>query len=79
MIEVFALRVTEQEPVPLQPPPLQPPKVAFIAELGVSGGAGIVVLLNVAVCVVQVVSQLIPAGLEVTVPAFAADLVTVKV
>ena len=26
MIEVSAVRVTTQEPVPLHPPPLQPPK-----------------------------------------------------
>ena len=80
VIDVSALRVIEQAAGPLHdPPPLQPVNVELIAELGVAVSVMLVPLANVAFCVVQVVLQLMPAGLEVMVPASAADLVMVRV
>ena len=73
---VAAVSVTVQDPVPLHPPPLQPPK----AELAL-GAAVSVTTVPLAKLAAQVVPQLIPAGLLVTVPepAPAGVIVSAKV
>ena len=68
-----ALMVTVQVPVPLHPPPLQPVKVE--PPLGVAVKVTLVPLVKL---VLQVLPQLIPAGLLVTVPVPVPLLVTVK-
>src|SRR5260221_4133559 len=70
---VAALIVTLHDPVPEQPPPLQPLNVDPPAAAAVR--ATTVPLLYLAV---QVDPQLIPAGLDVTVPLPVPDLLTVR-
>ncbi len=65
--------VVVQVPVPPQPPPLQPVKTLFA-----SGVAVRVTLLPEANRALQVAPQVIPAGLEVTVPVPVPALVTVS-
>src|ERR1017187_1520777 len=60
---VFDMRVTTQEPVPVQPPPLQPRRAEFV-----SGVAVCVTMELPAKLAVQVVPQLMPVGTLVTVP-----------
>ena len=67
------LMVTVQGAVPLHPPPLQPAKEDPPAAVAVR--VTLVPLLKLAV---QVAPQLIPAGLEVTVPVPVPLLVTVS-
>jgi hypothetical protein len=74
---VSALRVIEHVFTPLHAPPLHPVKTAPKAELLVTESETLPV--NEALCVVQVVSQLIPAGVDVIVPPIAEDFVTVSV
>jgi len=71
---VLAVRVTVQLPVPEQPPPLQPMKLDPVSGVAVSVTGGS--LLKVAE---QVAPQLIPPGLEVTVPLPVPVLPTVRV
>ena len=68
-----AFIVTVQEPVPEHPPPVQPVKVE--PPEGVAVSVTLVPLVKVAL---QVDPQLIPAGLEVTVPVPVPLLVTVS-
>ena len=68
-----ALMVTVQEPVPEHPPPVQPVKVD--PPLGAAVSVTLVPLVKLAL---HVLPQLIPAGLEVTVPVPVPLLVTVK-
>jgi hypothetical protein len=71
---VLAVRVTVQLPVPEQPPPLQPVKADPVLGVAVSVTGGS--LLYVAE---QVAPQLIPLGVEVTVPLPVPVLLTVSV
>ena len=68
-----ALMVTVQGLVPLHPPPLQPVKVE--PPLGVAVSVTVVPLVKLAV---QVLPQVIPAGLEVTEPEPVPFSVTVS-
>src|SRR5262245_44975835 len=72
VVPVF--RVTVQAPVPEQPPPLQPVKVEPAAGAAVS-----VTAVPLVYGAAQVAPQLMPAGLEVTVPLPAPALVTARV
>jgi len=72
--DLAAFIVTVQVPVPEHPPPLQPANTEPLAALAVRVTE--VPLLNDAE---QVLPQLIPAGLLVTVPLPAPDLFTVRV
>jgi hypothetical protein len=74
VVEVAALIVTVQEPVPEQPPPLQPAKVEPAAAAAVS-----VTDVPFANEAEQVAPQEMPAGVLVTVPFPAPALVTVNV
>jgi hypothetical protein len=65
--------LTVQVPVPLQPPPLQPVKVEPAV-----GAAVRVVLVPLAKFALQVLPQLIPLALEVTVPLPLPLLVIVR-
>jgi len=71
---VAAVSVTVQVPVPEQPPPVQPVKVELAS--GVAAKVTAVPLANAAE---HVAPQVMPAGLLVTVPAPAPDLLTVNV
>jgi hypothetical protein len=71
---VAPLSVTVQVPVPEQPPPLQPVKVEPAAGVAVK-----VTAVPLANAVEQIAPQEIPAGLLVTVPLPAPDLLTVSV
>ena len=73
MTEVAALSVTVQVPVPEQPPPVQPVKVELASGVAVRMTA--VPLGNAAE---HVAPQVMPAGLLVTVPAPAPDLLNVN-
>jgi hypothetical protein len=66
--------MTVQGPVPLQPPPLKPPKVKPGSDAAVK-----VTEVPLSKDAEQVLPQLIPAGLLVTVPLPAPALVTVRV
>src|SRR5262245_58589881 len=72
--EVAALRVTVQLPVPLQPPPLHPMKVEPEA-----GEALRVTGVPLEKAEEQVLPQLIPAGVLLTVPLPVPALLTVRV
>jgi hypothetical protein len=74
LTERFALIVTVHVPFPEQPLPLQPAKVEPVAALAVS-----VTELPFAKPAEQVAPQLIPAGLDVTVPVPFPAFVTVSV
>jgi hypothetical protein len=71
---VAAFSVTVQGPVPAQPPPVQPVKVEPAAGVAVS-----VTAVPLTKAVEHVAPQEMPAGLLVTVPAPAPDLLTVSV
>jgi hypothetical protein len=71
---VFALRVTVQVPIPEQPPPLHPLNVEPPAADAVS-----VTTVPPLYASEQSAPQLIPAGLEVTVPLPVPDFVTFSV
>ena len=60
-------------PVPLQPAPLQPAKV----EVGLAVAVSVIAVPDLKV-VVQVAPQLIPTGLEVTVPVPVPPGITVR-
>src|SRR5580765_6700546 len=76
LTERFALIVTVHVPLPVQPLPLQPEKAEPVAALAVS-----VTELPFANGAEQVAPQLIPAGLDVTVPVPlpAVAIVSVRV
>ncbi len=74
---VAAFSVTVQAPVPEQPPPVHPEKPDSLAAVAVSVTA--VPPAKLALAVVQVASQLMPAGEESTVPRPEPTLVTVSV
>jgi hypothetical protein len=71
---VFEFRVNVQVPVPEQPPPLQPSKAE--SRPGFAVNVITVPALKVAE---QVLPQLMPAGLELTLPRPRPDLLTVSV
>jgi hypothetical protein len=68
---VLALTTRVQLPVPLQPPPLQPENVEPVAGVALKA-----TLVPLATLVLHVVPQLMPAGLEATVPLPAPALPT---
>jgi hypothetical protein len=69
-----AFMTTTHVPVPEYPPPDQPAKVEFVSALALS-----VIFVPALTSLVQVLPQLIPAGLLVTVPVPVPDLFTVSV
>jgi hypothetical protein len=71
---VPAAMVTAQVPVPAHPPPVHPPKVDPLAGIAVS-----VTPVPVGYAAEQFVPQLIPAGLELTVPLPVPVLTTERV